>query len=58
MQDFQELWHELIAQVGNAGEITARSVQARDEFGSDRINPCLENDWYGRRGRLGSQARS
>src|SRR6266540_3404363 len=39
VQQLQVLRHHLIAQVGHACEIAARSVQARDKSGIDWVDP-------------------
>src|SRR5262249_33786389 len=53
VQKFQGLWYHLIAQIGHACEIAARSVQTRDEAGFDWIDTSLDDDWYARRSGLG-----
>ena len=57
MRKLQQFRHHRIAQIGHAGEITARSIQACDQSGFDRIGSGLKDDRYRRGGGLSRQIR-
>src|SRR5215471_1740026 len=56
VQQLQLLRHHLHVQRGHAGNISARSAEARDQSKLDRVTRYLQHDGNGRSRRLGGQS--